>query len=905
MHQYTEVYKLTREYGNALNAAIRVTESDNDLDFLKSVTDMDDLSGDKLRTALDSIYINGKNLTDTLGEENQNDISAYANAVRNAMSKDNKSFVTIMKRNSIFANPRAVIPENDHSDSEAWTATDEKISISVHYAANYRQNMHDSLIEAEKKLDEKQSRDAHLFFDSLFYNEDGTLKNAAEDPKNMSYGDLTAKAVTKFDHIIPRFIVTRSPENLIYSYMMIKEYPEGSGKKLTYEQLFEDESEEMIEFKKKCGKEFISLFTKEKDKDNVEKFNNQVYPTLMEMAKSTMQQKVGYNDISETSNIDKTVMAEAKTTFINDLFQQVSAVINTTNVMGKVAGPLTLATGMLGKRLAYLKSDLYLNDGDISEECRTNYEVENAVKTQALADTYNTRNILDMPIGHMESECETELEHFIGFIDIFHLAEGNEAEKFKNGEENEYIKEWEKPEHKNKFKRIERSVEDSVKNPPEDPIFSNVAGGGGTFVLQTLPNQPYIATCSFSIDDLQKYKDGIDIPMTSEPELANYRGTKKGLLYALTGCTYTENHLCEVTNEDRKMLMAAANAILINGVPMSERFHLKENDIEENIKAAEKRLADIILNSSTDVVSVKNGKNSISAVTIKAPQPRRSFYDSQEEYEQAKVMSEHQANKKNISIAYAQLSNCIADDNELDTYANVLKENGIKLPARHISRGAAEDIFEKSNRDRILPMIIGKNLNDNNELAEAAKNIYIGNSTLSDLCPVDANKSIKENLEEMGKLLRDTMNKNMHTDNECTPIMFKDKYGKVESVMLDMEPPVRPKPVELLTGAKAFFSIKSTREANKREYDEYVAAENRYINDSEQYKRFAKYNEAVEKARRNMIRVQNGEEPQQRNVSLNQIVSERRGNSPVNTPANSLTAPVEQHTVQNDGPALN
>ena len=389
---------------------ISVKENLNDTEFLKSVTGVDDLSGDKLRSALDSIYIDGKNLTDTLSEEEQYDISAYARAVRNALNVENNSFVTIMKKNSIFAEPKAVIPDIDDSEDIIPISDREKYNrktdIARRYIAGYRRKRNEAVSDCQNELDSKRNENAHIFFDRLFYNEDGTLKDSQKDPAQMSYSDLTSNAAGQFDHLIPNFIITRTPENLVYAYMMTKEYPEGSGKTLTYEQLFDDNSEDMKKFKEKSGREFFDIFSADKNGNNAEKFNNVAYPVVLKMTNTFLQQKVGYHDINNLDDMHGTLMTSNKVNFLNDLFQQFSHVGNLNHVMAKVASPLYLDDIIYKFRLDYIKSDLYSDNSPINAACDANPNLANAIKTQAVIDIQNIKAILEAPIGCMEGECE-------------------------------------------------------------------------------------------------------------------------------------------------------------------------------------------------------------------------------------------------------------------------------------------------------------------------------------------------------------------------------------------------------------------------------------------------------------------------------------------------------------------
>ena len=536
---------------------ISVKENLNDTEFLKSVTGVDDLSGDKLRSALDSIYIDGKNLTDTLSEEEQYDISAYARAVRNALNVENNSFVTIMKKNSIFADPKAVIPDIDDSEDIIPISDREKYNrktdIARRYIAGYRRKRNEAVSDCQNELDSKRNENAHIFFDRLFYNEDGTLKDPQKDPAQMSYSDLTSNAAGQFDHLIPNFIITRTPENLVYAYMMTKEYPEGSGKALTYEQLFDDNYEDMKKFKEKSGREFFDIFSADKNGNNAEKFNNVAYPVILKMTNTFLQQKVGYHDINNLDDMHGTLMTSNKVNFLNDLFQQFSHVGNLNHVMAKVASPLYLDDIIYKFRLDYIKSDLYSDNSPINAACDANPNLANAIKTQAVIDIQNIKAILEAPIGCMEGECEKRLMNQVGRIGTFYLS-GDEAEKYRNGLENECVKEFEKPEHKKEFGRIERNAIKIAQEPPKDPIAHNIEEGAGAYKA-VIKDDSFDIMLPIDNENLQKFARGKYTNLGGN-KLKDCYGMQKGLLYELTGCLYTERDPMPATNEDKKMLSA-------------------------------------------------------------------------------------------------------------------------------------------------------------------------------------------------------------------------------------------------------------------------------------------------------------------------------------------------------------
>ncbi len=83
------------------------------------------------RKALGRIYINGKSVISMLGEGNNFSFADYIKAIREALSPDSNSFVTVMSDN--FLDQRAVMAvarplsneDIDYSDPETWLETEE------------------------------------------------------------------------------------------------------------------------------------------------------------------------------------------------------------------------------------------------------------------------------------------------------------------------------------------------------------------------------------------------------------------------------------------------------------------------------------------------------------------------------------------------------------------------------------------------------------------------------------------------------------------------------------------------------------------------------------------------------------------------------------------------------------
>ena len=158
-----------------------------------------------------------------------------------------------MNRNSIFANPRAVVIDAPNGSTPEESAdAQRKTNISLRYAAGYRNDIQNSLRSDKDKLTDRCNSDWRIFFKSLFP-EGADLSQYQKDKSVME---------NHFKNIAPNFVTSRYPENMVYVYMLTMEYPLGSGKKPTLDQILTDDSAEMRGLKEKAGEEFCKIFQK-------------------------------------------------------------------------------------------------------------------------------------------------------------------------------------------------------------------------------------------------------------------------------------------------------------------------------------------------------------------------------------------------------------------------------------------------------------------------------------------------------------------------------------------------------------------------------------------------------------------------------------------------------------------
>ncbi len=890
------------DYPNSYPVALTANLKDNNMKLFESIMPMkftpDMLSN--IRKYLGNIYINGKSLADTMSEDAVFD--DYMNVVRAALAPESNDYVTIMNRNSIFPDPRPVILENSN-DPAIQARIYAKNARSLKYTENYREDAYNMVKNTEASLAARKEADAHLFFDFLFYNEDGSLKSPDADPKNLERVGMGLRMLDPnkgfVSNISPGFVLTRQPENAVYAYMFTKDYPEGSGRKMTYERLMtEEDTQQFRDFKKKIGKEFCDIFFKPREdaanfEDYAEHFNTKTFPAIQEITKALMNTTANYHDLSDKDNLDKAVIESQKNHFMQDMSQQIPLTGLGEMFTSSAVGITRLQHTLLEQRLLFISSNVYRENQDLTP---TNSgllhsyspDAHFSVYAQALADNSDVRSFSGTPYGGMGSEYAYTLNNEAGMgsnftpysyrtnngetIDIF-----NEMNKFRRGEPNVFTEEREKEVHKVSMKRIARDVENIASIDPDDYAERAIEAGNGYFLNGRI---------DLSMDDLQKLERGETIfagtnANDADAKCNDYEGLQKSLLTKLVGCPF---------NADKSQLMAAVNTIYINDKSMAEYFGLNEDNIVDEIRDKEKELATLIRQSvqegRKEFVYIKTGKDTFNTLSL--------------------------LNNNKEAIAYMRLLNGVDKEYSLEAtlvdvdLAQCVKDAEGVLP---LPPGMAEQSYEsaarafakgENNYGDVLKNLLGRDAASLKDLETAGKDIYIGDKPLSEIYNIDPNKSIDVQKQEMGKLLHDTFMAGINGSEEPKPITYRNKNGMMEGIKLEVpEVPEKPIPVKPLSGFKAFFSSPRTIEQNRIDVANYVKASHDYINAVDKHDRFAKYNEAAEKARLEVLKTEK-DGPAKRTVSIQQMLK-KHGTSA----APALTQPVAERRAERSAPSMN
>ncbi len=904
-------------YEDALNNAIKVNMTDNDADLLKSVTRIEEFSGKNMRKALDSIYINGKNLTDTLGELNENNLSMYAREVRKALSPDNNSFITIMKRNSAFAAPKAVISADTFDDPKAQEMSDRKKNAALGYVASYRDDVHKNAKAMKELIEKTKKRDARLFFSRLF--------KEGENPDELDDSTFTDQAILyHFDNILPDFVRARAPENIVYAYMLTKNFPDdNSDRKLTYEEILMDNSQEMIDFKKRIGKEFCELFQMPTE-NAAEKFNSKVYPALMNMVDAILHIRNEYSDISQKDGAAKALLTVSKLSFVHDLSQQTE--FCDIAAIGRTQCFSTLNI-LNNHRLNYMASDEYLNGG-ILPNGRIKPSYGSAICTEGFFDNVDNgdlKKVCNSVIGTIDMRRNSVLANTTSQVEVFCGVNQNNTGAciaYINGQGGPIQEYFENSEFAKVMRETAIAAENGREKENGDLILDSISVGTG----RSNPDKYLI-----QLSDLRKYFFGNDAYVHATDGL-DYDATKKSILNSLTGCPVITSR--EPDAREKAMLMAAVNTVYINDKSMAEYFKLTEDNILTKLEDVEKKLAGIILNSmengGPDFVLVKNGKDSFHEINIEFINEinryeeikPEEFYGPEDiatvksrrykDFEYVDKMNDERKKifEKNTAIgkAYADMLSGRADKAAIEEYKDIFAANNMKTPAANISVNSLIGVLSQDKTGDVLSgFTTGRKLNTPQELEDAAKNIYIGNKTLARLCPKRENMSDEAVTRQREQLLRDNFNKLLENSSAEPQLMsIRDKNGvlkplKIINLAKEPEPPT---PVKLYSKFETHFHFDSTVAANIKAYEKYINDNEDYKRDKALYDKLTKYNNSAESTRLKIINEEKLGQTQ-RALSIDQAQLTRNGGlSGLQNNGPALTQPDTHRQAQQNGPTV-
>ncbi len=863
---------------SADNGAITVKNTDNAIDYLKNVTGMDDLDENNIKKALETIYIDGHSLSDRLGSAAP---EAYANAVKQALSLNSGSHVTVMKKNDVFSQPKAVLPEfDDPTTPEAR----EKIVNTLGFVKSYRSAMCNESRLALLDTDKRTEKNVKLFFGSLFTEPDPGVaadkdlreesliildytkeKLRSIDPERLSYDNFCSVVNQLFDNSLPGFVSSRTPENLCYSYMLTRINP-MTGKNFTINEILLDDSDEMNEQKKLIGRDFCNIFQRinapeNEEQLNAEHYNNVIYPTLCKMTEAVLNVKCKIGDINEIDGVYSEQLADTYLHIVHDNLQQIQKctdlafVLNSTN-------PMTLVgTHITSHRTEYLASELYLS-GDISND-DSKMHARHAAIAQELADSVDMTNTLNNVAAGAPSGTMLPIgtQILTDFINAGLVLDWDDIHDYIIGMPNGLSDSFNSEEGRRIFEEYREGLT-QARNVPDDDIMRHA-------VETAYTDQ---ANLDVTIDAIMHAYTGtpnVKLTRGGDPiQIAGSSGTSMqcegacwSLLTYLTGCPVAEN-------TDKQLFKAAFDKIYINSKSATEYFNITEDPDITKVKEIEKKLSEILMrtidNNGPEFVCVKYGENHFKAAQVvvregAAPievtennRPKKQNYNDNERYERAvRAFEENLAKYESYNLkkqkltpgnetsaAYAKLLSAAASDNELKESSELLNSRGVKAFGHYVDVRSARTFANNFDYGNLLCAFTGA--------GTAEEALAMADRVLINGKPVSASNSFisadddQAKIYAMGQQIMRAFGENMTEDKWIKPIVILNEKGEPEPVKYFMSEPEKPKAVKKLTGFSWITASREERAAADSAYE-------KYEKDMENYKKEMAYKDKIDK----------------------------------------------------------
>ncbi len=887
------------------NSIIKVSENEDAREYIKNVTGVESLDDENLQSALDSIYIDGHNLTETLGEDA--DIDTYAQAVRKALDVKSNSFVTVMKKNNLFSEPTAVLPV---LDNYYLVESKKKIGSTMGYVKNYRNSMHNEAQVAEEDFWRKRCLDEKIFFESLFNDKsDPTIladtdlwrtradivnmpadKVAAIDPWRMNGSNFCEAVKRLFDNIMVNFVTDRTPENLCYAYMLTRINPK-TGKNFTFDEILEDTSADMYRQKALAGKDFCEIFSKVPSSENdaqanIDHFNNVTYPTLLNMTKKLFEVKPTLGDISDRDSIRRDTLSLEKYRIFHDCLQQTEKNSNLKNFINNGAGMATAGTFATSFRLNYLASDNY-KDNVIPNG--PNMQVGHAAIMQDLIDNMGFDAISGVPLGAVNGEANDAINTYMASLDVMaSYLKKDDIVNCINGMPNALDEQLNEEDKKKDMEVIINGFKEAKTIPAEDIVTSailNYSPAEASINAKGVPN--------IQLKKLQNFY--MDIPaakgnLPGVPDaVKNCDGLRMSIINELTSCPVTKD-------TDKSMFNAAFEKVYINTMPLKEYYNIQGDVDYDTVKKIEKDLTEKVLksveNNGPEFVSIKYGKNDFRAVNVmpdsflREREPQKDKFKSAEEYNNA--LKRYQLNtyefdrneKRNAVLksgnetaaAYAKLISATANYNELKECSELLASRGVKAPGAYIDALSVQSLASENNYEGLIKTFMGtENVSDALNMADRL--IINGKAISENPAFINASDEHKK-IEAMGSLIKKAFEDNLSPDGWVKPIMMVNNKGDKEPVKFTMTDPQKPQPVEQLKGVSRMFSLPSTRTAADKAYDDYLKAMDSYKSAEAFMDRIKAYNVEADLMRTDYVRRSRGTEPAAKVMNINEIEQE-------------------------------
>lgn len=566
------------------NTIISVRDNQDNFEYIKNVTGMDDLNENNIKTALESIYINGLNLSDRLGSEAK--LDDYANEVRNALSPESGSFVAVMKKNSITAKPRAVLPTE---------ADNEKIVNTLGFVKSFKESISNEADLTKAEITGIRDRDAKLFFESLFETPDPTIGAGQDlrkeeiheneytneqlrtiDPSKLNHKNYCSVVAKLFDCPLHDFLTRRSPDDLCYAYMLTKIDPR-TNKNFTLDDILTDDSEFMNQQKREIGREFCQVFQRIKspgnkepeDQLNVDNYNNVIYPALYKMTEQMLKTKITLGDVNSRDGVYAARLTSTKVTIAQDILQQIEKQGNLKPIVNSMNAVVTPVKSILDDRLTYLTTNIYLTD-DVSAPIKnpmTAYAHKMASAYQAVMESIGQDLFNNVALGAMGMETADLGSKMIGNVaNAGILLPNEEIQKFLDGQPNALTDTINSETFREPVNKYKDTLSKS-RDIPDSDIMSNAVTTAVTINTNPTVSSDDIARGISGAPNPHKSKAGDPIEVAgSVSNTERCEGACEGLLSYITGCPITS-----IT--DKKLFRAALEKVYINSQSAAEYFN--------------------------------------------------------------------------------------------------------------------------------------------------------------------------------------------------------------------------------------------------------------------------------------------------------------------------------------------
>ncbi len=811
---------------------------------------------------LGNVYVNERNLADGFDHElTREDIPSFANKVREALSPNNENYVTIMNRNSLIPDPRAVIMDTQGMEEPDRISYDAKNEIAITHAADYLQRMHQAAIDAKAWLG-----NAKKFYTDTFVKD-------LEQSKNIIIPNL----ITSSNGFSNGF--QRQPEASPQLYMLSKGY--------TFDDVFfydpdSPEADRHRTMNESIRDEFYDIFSLAKDEngqiikdpkapENIKKYNEVTYPTIVKMMETLSKFRYDYIDMSEIDSLKKLALYSDMGHVLQEFSQQLPHDYGK-NVFNAAVGP----EGHMAQH--YENCFDFIGKNDYAADIKGN-----TAKTDACVYYHEMtkciggyKGYMDMPSAAQPCSQSFDMIKSLCLWSIPFEVPAEEYEEFKKDPQHNFEHRFNSTINPNRIKEPIFQPDVNLARDYVEKCRSNTKTGAEIFEENVLAE----------VDSEFMESRGINKKESIVFDPADPENSALKLLSKASGLVLS-------SNSPASQLNVAIDNIVINGISLREFSNADSESVMDNVKTAAEKLSVVFQGLYTDGIGLDDDiKTQYDEMTDNGKKPlfvfkknkageltpyriRPSFRMPQEDPENTPLeqVSSRQLTEDEVR-SYLQNKaeenieasiNKIMEDNtkRYHKWQNEREQalNEDKIVSRTSSKNTAAEAYAKQLNNEVItdkdrnsmhsagiepyPKITLTDIRSGRAfmgfLAENKDSVNISNICINGISIKDyfkdENFSEKEadivasmfrNMADMHKLAKAEANleegKNPFGTSSIPFIAIKNEAGKMVPFTFEKEKVPSPLPnVRPLTPTQRFFSRKSTIEANERaikEYDE-------------------------------------------------------------------------------------